>query len=147
MTSNDPETVETQLIINGEWKPSVSGRQYEVRNPAQPDEVVGLAARGDPEDVNLAFEAAHQAFPAWSSLSYHERADYLKKVDQNLVADKDDLQHRIRLFTREHGKVLKESGLEMTRLGDRFLLTASYADRLSQDEELSGPPFDTIIAR
>ena len=29
--------VETRLFIDGEWRPSVSGRRYEVRNPAWPE--------------------------------------------------------------------------------------------------------------
>lgn len=139
--------IETQLIIDGAEKPSVSGRRYEVRNPAQTEEIVGSATRANAEDVNLAVEAAHRAFPAWASLSFQERGDYLRKVAEHVVADKEDLQSRIRLFTREHGKIMKESGMEMTRLGDRFLLCASFADRLAQDEHLSGPPFDTIITK
>ena len=147
MTDSLEKIVETGLIVNGEWGPSLSGRKYEVRNPANPEEVVGRAVRANADDVNLAVEAAHKAFPEWSSLSYHERAEYLRRVDKELVADKEDLQFRTRLFTREHGKILKESGMEMSRLGDRFLLCAGYAERLSQDEELQGPPFDTIITR
>ena len=147
MSDNLEKIVETQPIINGEWRPSLSRRKYEVRNPANPEEIVGFAARANADDVNLAVEAAHKAFAEWSSLSYQERAEYLKRVDKELVADKEDLEYRIRLFTREHGKILKESGMEMTRLGDRFILCASYADRLSQDEEIPGPPFDTIITR
>jgi acyl-CoA reductase-like NAD-dependent aldehyde dehydrogenase len=144
---NLEKIVETGLIVNGEWRPSLSRRKYEVRNPASPEEIVGLAARADADDVNLAVEAAYKAFPEWSSFSYHERAEYLKRVDKELVADKEDLGYRIRLFTREHGKILKESGMEMTRLGDRFLLCASYSDRLAQDENLAGPPLDTIITK
>lgn len=147
MTVSSEKIIETQLIINGEWRPSLSEQLYEVHNPANPEELVGRAARGNADDVNLAIEAAHRAFPAWSSLSYQERAEYLRKVDKALVADENDLKFRIGLFTREHGKILKESGMEMTRLGDRFLLCASYADRLAQDENLDSPPFDTIITK
>lgn len=139
--------VETALIIGGEWTPAAGDLQFEVRNPAQPEEVVGYAARAGASDVDLAMQAAQRAFPEWAALSYSQRAEFLKKVDTNLVADETDLNQRIRLFTREHGKVLKESGMEMTRLGSRFLLTASYAERLAADESLPGPPFDTIITR
>lgn len=138
---------ETQLLINGEWRPSSTVGQYVVRNPADPDEVVGKAARGDANDVNHAVESAHKAFPGWAALSFQERAEYLRKVDKVLVEDEEDLKFRIVLFTREHGKILKETGMEMTRLGDRFLLCASYADRLAEDEKIPGPPFDTIISK
>ena len=121
MAQSAETLAETHLFIGGEWQPSASGRQYEVRNPAFPDEVVGQAAQADKEDVERAVRAAHDAFPAWSALSFSERAEYLRKIAEHVVADKEDLDSRIHLFTREHGKILRESTLEMTRLGDRFL--------------------------
>ena len=57
MTVNSEKIVGTQLVINGEWRPSLSGRLYEVHNPANPEELVGQAARGNADDVNLAVEA------------------------------------------------------------------------------------------
>lgn len=140
-------SIETNLIINGEWRPALSGKREEIRNPANTDEVVGYNAWGGREDARLAIEAAHCAFPKWASLSCRDRAAYLIKIVDRLVENSDDLQGRIRLFTREHGKILKESQMEMTRLGDRFRYGASLADRLAQDERLSAPPLDTIITK
>jgi len=137
----------TELFIGGEVRPPVNADYYKLHNPARPEEVVGEAASASPADVDAACKAAHAAFPAWAALSYTERADYLRKIADYLVADKEDLDYRINLFTREHGKILKESTIEMTRLGDRFLLCAGMAERLANDDELSGPPFDTIITR
>jgi acyl-CoA reductase-like NAD-dependent aldehyde dehydrogenase len=108
---------------------------------------VGTAAAATPDDVDAAVRSAHAAFPAWAALSYHERGAYLQKINEAVVADEGELQDRTKLFTREHGKILKEAGLELTRLGLRFDLVAGYADRLAVDEELAGPPFDTIITR
>ncbi len=139
--------VETQLLIDGEWKPSASGQRYELHNPAQPDEIVGSAAAGAREDARLAVEAAHRAYPTWSALSVEERAGHLLQAAGHLVSEEEEVQRRIRLLTREHGKILKESTMEITRLGDRFRQVASYADRLAEDERLPAPPFDTIITR
>ena len=97
--------------------------------------------------MDLAVEAASRAFPAWAGLSFRERAGYLKQIAERIVADQDELQARISLFTREHGKILWESTMEMTRLGDRFSYCAAQADRLATDEVLPGPPFDTLITR
>jgi len=141
------EIMRTRLIIDGDWRPAKAGRCYAVNNPAAPDEIVGEAARADRDDVNQAVAAAARAFPAWASLSFQERARYLEKIAAKIVADKDELQARIRLFTREHGKVLREATMEMTRLGDRFEYCAGQADRLATDEVLQGPPFDTLITR
>ncbi len=147
-TGKDSGTlIQSQLIIDGEWRPALAGRTYETRNPANPDEVVGLAARADKQDVDLAVNAAAKAFPAWSGLSFEERASYLRKVAEHIVADEKELKTRIRTFTREHGKVLREATMELTRLGDRFNFCASQAERLASDEVLHGPPFDTLITR
>lgn len=135
----------TRLIIDGDWRAAARGRQYPVINPANPDEIVGQAALADKEDVDLAVQAASRAFPAWAGLSFHERAVYLQQIAERVVADQDELQARISLFTREHGKILREATMEMTRLGDRFTYCAGQADRLATDEVLPGPPFDTLI--
>ncbi|XHC00303.1 aldehyde dehydrogenase family protein [Nitratireductor sp. ac15] len=139
--------VETGLFIDGVARSAQDDRTYAIYNPARPDERVGHAARGSVSDVDAAVRAAHTAFPSWAERSYEERARLLRKIAEVLVADEDDVAFRSSLFCREHGKILKETRLEMTRLGDRFLLSASYADRLQQDETLRGPPFDTIITR
>src|SRR5690606_31795172 len=64
-----------------------------------------------------------------------------------LIADETGSEARARLFTRENGKILFESRLEAGRIGYRFKQVASYAERLAEDEEIAGPPFDTIVTR
>jgi len=139
--------VKTELYINGEKRQAAGGGYYQLHNPACPDELVGEAARATPEDVDAACKAAHAAFPAWAALSCAERADYLRKIAAHLTADEAELNARINLFTREHGKILRESTMELSRLGDRFLLCAAMAERLARDEEHKAPPFDTVVTR
>ena len=146
-TDNSEEVTRTELIINGQWQAAICGRHYEVRNPANPDELVGEAAKADQDDVDLAANAAAQAFPGWAALSFQERGVYLREIAVRITADEDELRARVRLFTREHGKILREATMEMTRLGDRFNYCASQAERLATDEVMPGPPFDTIITR
>ena len=141
------EPITTKNYIGGEERDASNGETYAITNPARPDELVGHAPRATPGDVNDAVQAAHTAFPGWAALSYAERASCLTKIADHLVADEKDVQYRSRLFCREHGKILKETLMEMSRLGDRFRLCASYSERLAQDETLTGPPFDTIITR
>lgn len=137
----------SELWINGEACASASGETYQIFNPADLDEVVGEVANGVAADVDASCEAAHGAYRVWSSLSYHERAAYLEKAADDLLSDKQALAERITLFTREHGKLKFESEIEMTRIAGRFKEVAAYADRLALDEELKGPPRDTIVTR
>ncbi len=135
------------LIINGEWRPAISGKTFEVTNPAHPSEVVGTAALADHNDVREAIGAAHKAFPAWSALSYTERADMMRAAAAKLAENEAELKARAMLFTREHGKILKESMIEFSRFGERFLWCADQAGRLAEDEKLVAPPRDTIVTR
>jgi len=139
--------VTTGIFINGESRPASDGAVYDICNPARPSEQVGRAASATERDVDDAVRAAHAAFPDWAALGLSERADVLRDVANNLSADRDDIEYRSRLFTREHGKILRETRLEMTRLGERFLQAADYGDRMAIEEEIAGPPFDTLVTR
>lgn len=145
--SNMDQVITTGIFINGEAREASDGRVYDIHNPARPDELVGHAASATIKDVEDAVHAAHTAFPAWSSLKMGERASILREVAQKLAADEEDVKYRSRLFTREHGKIARETLLEMSRLGDRFMQAAAFGERLAIDEEIKGPPFDTLVTR
>ena len=130
--------VTTGLFINGEARAASGAETYDIFNPARPGELVGHAASATAKDVDAAVHAAHAAFPGWAAKSYGERADLLNAIADVLVADEADVKYRSRLFCREHGKIIKETLMEMTRLGDRFRLTAAYCDRLGARRKSAG---------
>lgn len=142
-----PDIITTQLYINGHSRTASDDSTYPLHNPARPTELVGHVAAGTESDVDDAVRAAHSAFPSWSALSYAERAAQLNRVADLLVGNEAEVEARSRLFTREHGKIRRETLLEITRLGDRFRQTAGYAERLAKDETIPGPPFDAIVTR
>ena len=146
-TGGSDAPVTTGNYIDGVARPADGGRTYALFNPARPDELVGHAALSSVSDVDAAVNAAHGAFAAWSRTSYAERAAKLNEVAEYLESGQDDVDQRARLFCREHGKPIKETHLEVSRLGERFRMTAAYADRLACDKIEHGPPFDTIITR
>ncbi len=146
-TGGSDAPVTTGNYIDGVARPADGGRTYALFNPARPDELVGHAALSSVGDVDAAVRAAHGAFAAWSRTSYAERAAKLNELAEYLESGQDDVDQRARLFCREHGKPIKETHLEVSRLGERFRMTAAYADRLARDEIEHGPPFDTIITR
>ena len=112
-----------------------------------------LTARtvGGLEEIDDAVKAAHAAFPAWAEMGYQARIDLMRQVAEMLGADEEDIKYRSRLFTREHGKIARETLMEMSRLGDRFRQAAAYGERIMVDEVMGpapvGPQFDTIVTR
>lgn len=139
--------VEIQLFIDGAARPASDGGSYDIFNPARPSELVGRAAAGTPDDVEAAMQAAQRAYPGWAALSYAERAEALCRVAQIITQDAAEVEVRARLFTREHGKILFETHLEISRLGHRFEQVAAYADRLAEEDLIAAAPNDTIITR
>jgi acyl-CoA reductase-like NAD-dependent aldehyde dehydrogenase len=145
--SNMDREITTEIFIGGESRPASDKGLYDIFNPARPSERVGMAAAATEKDVDDAVRAAHAAFPKWAAFSMGERADMLRGVAQALTADAEDVKYRSRLFTREHGKIARETLMEMSRLGDRFMQAADYGARLAKDEKIKGPPFDTLVTR
>ena len=145
--SNMDKVITTKIYIGGESRPASDGAVYDIHNPARPSELVGHAASATVQDVEDAVQAAHGAFPSWAAMGFAERAKILRNVADKLGEDEEDIKYRSRLFTREHGKIARETLMEMTRLGDRFRQAADYGDRMAVEEEIKGPPFDTIVTR
>ena len=52
---------QTKLLIDGQWRDSVSGKTFETINPAT-EEVIAQVAEGDAADIDLAVKAARKAF-------------------------------------------------------------------------------------
>nr|PZN69797.1 MAG: succinate-semialdehyde dehydrogenase (NADP(+)) [Bacillota bacterium] len=93
------------MYIGGQWREAVSGRRFEVTNPAT-GEVIATVPDAGAEDARAAVEAAHAAFAEWSSLPAHVRARYMRKLYDLIVADVDRLA---RVLTEENGKPLTEA--------------------------------------
>ncbi|MCK0092621.1 aldehyde dehydrogenase family protein [Rhodococcus sp. HNM0563] len=69
----------TKIYIGGQWVDSDGAGHIEVVDPTT-EEVIAKVADGVASDVDRAVAAAHEAFPAWSSLSGSARAAYLEKI-------------------------------------------------------------------
>jgi aldehyde dehydrogenase (NAD+) len=80
----------TSIYVGGEWIPSDGSGRIEVINPAT-EQVIAVVAEGTAADVDKAVAAARAAFPAWSATPPAERADYLQKAHEAIVARTDEL--------------------------------------------------------
>ena len=100
---------------------------FEVRNPANTGEVVGICPRGTTDDIAKAAAAAQAAFPGWSALPGPGRGKFLFKVADILESRLDELGE---LMTREEGKTLPEAKGETMRTVNIFRYFASEGSRV-----------------
>ena len=125
MTSTTPHL----LFINGEWQASAAGRYSEVHSPANGD-LLGRVTEATAADVDLAIDAAEQAFASWRLTTALSRANLLLKLNQLIERDRDTLAHTI---TREMGKPLKEAHGELDYCIDLIRFAAENARRIEGD--------------
>ncbi len=114
-------------FINGEWLESRSGRTFENRNPANKTEVIGIFQKSDRRDVEMAVEAAQEAFRKWRLVPAPRRGEILFRAAQRLVELKEDLAKDM---TREMGKILKETRGDVQEAVDMGFFMAGEGRRL-----------------
>ncbi|HEX9223136.1 MAG TPA: aldehyde dehydrogenase family protein [Candidatus Acidoferrales bacterium] len=93
-------------FVQGRWVESSSSRTSERRNPANLDEVIGLAPLSTREETRQAVAAALAAFPKWRDTPAPVRGRVISKAALLMEEQKDDLAL---LMTREEGKALKDA--------------------------------------
>lgn len=97
---------EYKNFIDGKWVPSVTGKTYEDRNPANYEEVIGVFPQSNYEDVEKAVIAAKKAYEHWKKVPAPKRGEILRKAGEIMLERKEELA---RLMTQEMGKILKET--------------------------------------
>ncbi len=94
-----------QLLIDGNWGPSQSGKTINVLNPAT-GEVNGTVAHADIPDLDRALAAAQKGFETWRRISAYDRAKIMRKAAEILRTRVEEIG---RLMTLEQGKPLVEA--------------------------------------
>jgi succinate-semialdehyde dehydrogenase len=96
--------------INGQWLDALSGKIWQVQNPAN-EEVIATVPFGDDHDAHAAIDAAHAAFPVWKNINAWQRADILKKVADLM---RENVKELAAITTLESGKPTIEAQGEWT---------------------------------
>ncbi len=81
-------------FIAGEWVPSVSGRTFESRNPADVRDVIGRFQASTAADVAMAIRAAEAALPLWQRTPAPKRGEILYRFGALLAEHKERLPGR-----------------------------------------------------
>ncbi|UFI06428.1 aldehyde dehydrogenase family protein [Roseibium aggregatum] len=130
-------------LIGGKWLPS--NTYSENRNPSNTDDVVGLYAQGDVDDVDAAVAAARKAAPGWAAATPQTRHDLLEAVGRKLAERAEEYG---RLLSREEGKTLAEGIGETMRAAQVFKFFAGEALRVTGDMQASvRPDIDVEVTR
>ena len=111
MSTNYPDT---HLFLNGEWREAAAKESLEIINPAT-EEVIGKVSHARKEDLDIALNAAENAFNSWKNVSAYERSKILRKA-ADIVRDKSD--QIATLMTMEQGKPLIEAKMETMGAAD-----------------------------
>src|SRR3954466_10143695 len=101
----DPTLFRQANYIDGKWVQADSGRTIVVKNPATGEAIGEVPALGAAE-TRRAIEAAHRAQAGWRAMLAKDRAAILRKINDLMLANADDLAV---IMTAEQGKPLSES--------------------------------------
>jgi succinate-semialdehyde dehydrogenase/glutarate-semialdehyde dehydrogenase len=103
-----------------------SGDPLELINPADGRAFASVAA-ASADDVDVAVQAAAEAQRAWSELAVSKRGEILGRAAHHVEEHLDEL---IPLLTREQGKTLRDSRIEITKAIDTLLHYAGLSKSL-----------------
>src|SRR5699024_12576135 len=74
--------------------------QFEVTNPGT-NEVVGLMPKGAENEADQAIKAAEGAFESWANLTAYDRANYLMKLNDLILENKEEMEKLLTLEMRK----------------------------------------------
>src|SRR5262245_40707368 len=104
--------IEVRNYIRGEWVSLRQGREIEVRNPADQDEIIGKGVLASAHEAEAAVAAAAEALPAWLRMPAPKRGEIVERAADLLRAEQDEVA---RLLTREEGKTVGDARGEIHR--------------------------------
>jgi succinate-semialdehyde dehydrogenase/glutarate-semialdehyde dehydrogenase len=124
MTTETVTTYAGALIAGREH--TNAGEALPVTNPAT-GQVFAEVPGGTEQDVDAAVRAARDAFAEWSALAVSKRGEILGKAAHHVEQHLDEL---VPLLTREQGKTLRDSRIEISKAVDTLMHYAGLSKAL-----------------
>lgn len=132
---------QTGILIDGQFRPSVSGRTFETINPAT-GEVICHVAEGEKPDIDLAVKSARKAFDSgpWRRMNARERGKILYRLADLL---EQHLEELAALETLDNGKPISDSrNADLPLTIDCYRYYAGWADKIEgRTIPVNGPYF------
>ena len=87
-----PKIRQTNMLINGKWVESRSGKRFKTINPVN-ETVIAEVAEGDPADVDAAVKAARAAFDkgTWANMPPANRKRIMLKLAELMMKNREEL--------------------------------------------------------
>jgi len=137
----DPSLLRQQAFVGGVWCDADDGQTIAVTNPANGETVASVPHMGAAE-TKRAIDAANAAWPAWRKLPAKERAAILRKWNDLMLENADDLAL---LMTLEQGKPLAEAKGEVAYAASYFEWFGEEAKRVAGETLASPWPDKRIV--
>ncbi|SDD01821.1 succinate-semialdehyde dehydrogenase / glutarate-semialdehyde dehydrogenase [Variovorax sp. CF079] len=128
LTLSQPGLLRSANFIAGEWR-AATGRTLDVTDPATGGRIAQVPDSGA-DEARAAVDAAHSAFTAWRKLPAKQRSQIIKRWNDLVMANQDDLG---RLVSREQGKPLAEGKGEIAYAASYIEWFAEEAVRANGD--------------
>ena len=116
-----------KLYINGEFVDSSSKKNFQSIDPST-EKPWATIAEAKKEDVNLAVEAAYNAFNGeWSSILPNKRSQFLRAIGDQL---KENAELLGKIETRDTGKLFKETKFQANYIAEYYYYYAGLVDKI-----------------
>ena len=92
-------------FIGGEWVKPVKGEYFKNTSPID-GTLIAEVPKSTKEDVELAIDAAQEAFKSWGKMPTAERSSILNKIADRIEENKEELA---RVETLDNGKAIRET--------------------------------------
>jgi aldehyde dehydrogenase (NAD+) len=118
-----------QMLIDGRWVGSASGKTFPTLNPAT-GETICQIAEGDKADIDLAVKAARKAFESgpWSRMNPSDRGRLMHKLADAIEANREELAT---LESLDNGKPFADSlNIDLPLTVKCYRYFAGWADKV-----------------
>lgn len=126
MNLKDPSLLRQQCYIDGQWQDADNKETIPVNNPAT-GEIIATIPKMGAAETRRAIEAANAAWPAWRKKTAKERSVILRRWNDLMLANVDDLAT---ILTAEQGKPLAEAKGEIAYAASYLEWFAEEARRI-----------------
>ena len=137
----DPSLLRQQGLIDGQWCSADDNSVIKVLNPAT-GESLGTVPHMGAAETRRAIDAANAAWPAWRKKTAKERATILRRWNELILANAEDLAL---IMTAEQGKPMAESKGEIVYAAAFIEWFAEEGKRVAGDTLASPWPDRRIV--